>query len=129
MTSLLSLLAYLSVSAGSAKVLNWFVSLVTACVCSLAVPLTPRSGQLMNWLIMLTTWKRFRAGLKAQGLDKKPGFLPYQSPILKFGPTWYYAFIMAMLVLGVSGWTVLLPGGFAPDQFIFVRPPSLVRGH
>ena len=41
MTSLLSLLSYLSVSAGSAKVLNWFVSLVTA-------------GQLMNWLIMLS---------------------------------------------------------------------------
>ena len=47
--------------------------------------------------------------------------MPYKSPILRFSPVWYYAFIMAMLVLGVSGWTVLLPGGFAADQFIFVR--------
>jgi hypothetical protein len=35
----------------------------------------------MNWLIMLTTWFRFNAGLKAQGLGGKT-FLPWRSPIL-----------------------------------------------
>ncbi|KAL7010084.1 general amino acid permease agp2 [Cystobasidiomycetes sp. EMM_F5] len=102
-TSGLSLLSYLSVSAGTAKVLTWWISLVTA-------------SQLLNWIIMSSTWIRFNAGLKAQGLDRKT-FLPYTSRYQPFAA--WYALIMSILVLGISGYTLFLPGNFAADQFIF----------
>ena len=51
---MISLLAFLQVSNNSAKVLNWFVSLVTA-------------SQLINFSVMCFTYLRFYAACKAQG--------------------------------------------------------------
>lgn len=65
---------------------------------------------------MSSTWIRFNAGLKAQGLDRKT-FLPYTSRYQPFAA--WYALIMSILVLGISGYTLFLPGNFAADQFIF----------
>ena len=104
-------LSYLSVSAGTAKVLNWWISLVTA-------------SQLLNWIvspvdlriscrcmadplvhtqIMSTTWIRFNNAIKAQGLDRKT-FLPYRS---RFQPycAWY-ALTWATIILILSGYTL-----------------------
>lgn len=96
-------LSYLSVSAGTAKVLNWWISLVTA-------------SQLLNWIIMSTTWIRFNSAIKAQGLDRKT-FLPYRS---RFQPycAWY-ALTWATIILILSGYTLFYPGAFKVDEFIF----------
>jgi len=102
-TSGLSCLSYLSVSAGTAKVLGWWVSLVTA-------------SQLLNWIIMSSTWIRFNAAIKAQGLDREQ-FLPYRSRFQPFAA--WYALVMSIIVLVISGYYLFYPGAFLADQFIF----------
>jgi len=99
----LSLLAYLSVSAGTAKVLGWWVSLVTA-------------SQLLNWIIMSSTWLRFNNAMKKQGLSRDE-FLPYRSRFQPFAA--WYALVMSILVLLISGYYLFIPGNFAADEFIF----------
>lgn len=122
----------------TAKVLGWWVSLVTA-------------SQLLNWMVSLRrdgligscipttmqkililslaatpvhhrhqimsfTWIRFNNAIKAQGIDRKK-FLPYCSRVQPFAA--WYALIMSTCVLGISGYTLFYPGAFAADQFIF----------
>lgn len=169
---LVSLLSYLSVSAGSAKVLIWWVSLVTVRKVSPrafarkltsshrpvnsydSASLLPSSAHtnrtdelahyahhlwvlcvLIRPLLTLYAGYRFTAGLKAQGLDKQPGFLPFKSKILPwaFWPAFFACVIGTspvslllpcslpdglLTVLCISGWYVFLPGGFAPDVFV-----------
>jgi amino acid permease len=55
---------------------------------------------------MLTTWYRFNQGLKAQGLDKKPGFLPFKSKVLPY--LWYYAFAMSVIGAHFSDYSYLV---------------------
>lgn len=102
-TSGLSCLSYLSVNVGTAKVLGWWISLVTA-------------SQLLNWIIMSSTWLRFNNAIKAQGLDRET-FLPYRSRFQPFAA--WYALIMSTIVLGISGYYLFYPGAFLADQFIF----------
>jgi len=102
-TSGLSCLAYLSVSAGTARVLGWWVSLVTA-------------SQLLNWIIMSSTWLRFNNAIKKQGLDRAT-FLPYRSRFQPYAA--WYALVMSLCVLGISGYYLFLPGAFLADQFVF----------
>lgn len=96
-------LSYLAVSAGTAKVLNWWISLVTA-------------SQLLNWIIMSSTWIRFNNAITVQGLDRET-FLPYRSRFQPYAA--WYALIMATIVLIISGYTLFYPGAFAADEFIF----------
>lgn len=96
-------LSYLAVSAGTAKVLNWWISLVTA-------------SQLLNWIIMSSSWIRFNNAIKVQGLDRET-FLPYRSRFQPFCA--WYALIMSTIVLIISGYTLFYPGAFAADEFIF----------
>ena len=58
------LLAFLQVSAGSAKVLGWFVNLITA-------------SQLINFAIMCFTFLMWYKALKAQGISRDS--LPYKA--------------------------------------------------
>lgn len=95
-------LAFLQVSAGSAKVLGWFVSLITA-------------SQLLNFAVMCTTYLFWYRALKAQGMSRDN--LPYKS-ILQPYAAWYglgWTFVMAF----VGGYTVFLPGGWAASDFVF----------
>lgn len=102
-TMAISCLSYLSVSAGTARVLSWWISLVTA-------------SQLLNWIFMSTTWLRFNNAMKKQGLDRKT-FLPYRSIFQPYAA--WYAFIMSTCVLIISGYTLFYPGEFKVDLFIF----------
>ncbi|KAK9895840.1 hypothetical protein P389DRAFT_152416 [Cystobasidium minutum MCA 4210] len=102
-TMCIACLSYLSVSAGTARVLSWWISLVTA-------------SQLLNWIFMSTTWLRFNNAMKAQGLDRKV-FLPYRSRLQPYAA--WYAFIMSFCVLIISGYTLFYPGAFKTDLFIF----------
>lgn len=128
----LACLSYLSVSAGTNKVLTWFINLVTA-------------SQLLNWIVRLKTlhlcgddllrsvntgaessplcsqfmsltWIGMNRAIKKQGLDRKT-FLPHTSRFQPYAA--WYALIMASLVLFFSGYELFLPGKFAADSFIF----------
>ena len=96
------LLAFLSVESGSAKVLGWFVSLITA-------------SQLINFAVMCFTFLMWYRALKAQGIDRNS--LPYKSIgqpyVAIYGLAW--TFVMAF----VGGYTVFLPGFWDASTFVF----------
>ncbi|KAF2210558.1 hypothetical protein CERZMDRAFT_69221 [Cercospora zeae-maydis SCOH1-5] len=96
------LLAFLSVSSGSAKVLGWFVSLITA-------------SQLLNFAIMCFTFLMWYRALKAQGIDRNS--LPYKS----IGQPWVaiYGFGWTAVMSIVGGYTVFLPGYWDVSTFVF----------
>ena len=74
---------------------------------------------------MSSTWIRFNAAIKAQGLDREQ-FLPYRSRFQPFAA--WYALVMSIIVLVISGYYLFYPGAFLADQFIFacesMEPPS-----
>lgn len=96
------LLAFLSVSSGSAKVLGWFVNLITA-------------SQLINFAIMCFTFLMWYRALRAQGIKRET--LPYkawgQPYVAVYGLVW--TGVMAI----VGGYTVFLPGFWEVQTFLF----------
>ncbi|PYI30463.1 aromatic amino acid transport protein aroP [Aspergillus indologenus CBS 114.80] len=99
---LISLLAFLQVSNGSAVVLNWFVSLMTA-------------SQLINFSVITFTYTRFRKALIAQGVARQT--LPYRS----WGQPYvaYIALVSTFVMTFVGGYTVFLPGNWDVPTFLF----------
>ncbi|GMK57961.1 hypothetical protein CspeluHIS016_0407950 [Cutaneotrichosporon spelunceum] len=94
-------LSYLSVSAGAAKVLNWWISLVG-------------SAQLVTWTAIAITWFRFTAGLKKQGLW--PHALPQRGFLQPASAYWLV--VWSPLVFVFQGYYVFL-GGFDGVSFVF----------
>ncbi|ODO05313.1 amino acid transporter [Cryptococcus wingfieldii CBS 7118] len=102
-TLLIGCLAYLSVSSGTARVLNWWIDLVTA-------------AQLVSWTVIAITYLRFRSGLKAQNLLNND-FLPirgYLQPL-----SGWYLLVWSPIVLLFSGYYCFLPGAFTAADFVF----------
>lgn len=99
---LLSLLSFLQVSNGTAVVLKWFTSLVTA-------------SQLINFCVMTFTFLRFKAACHAQGLARDS--LPYKG----WGQPWvaWYALTGCLIMTFVGGYTVFLPGHWDIPTFLF----------
>lgn len=99
---LLSLLSFLQVSNGTAVVLKWFTSLVTA-------------SQLINFCVMTFTFLRFKAACHAQGLARDS--LPYKG----WGQPWvaWYALTGCLIMTFVGGYTVFLPGQWDIPTFLF----------
>ncbi|OJK02570.1 hypothetical protein ASPACDRAFT_25506 [Aspergillus aculeatus ATCC 16872] len=99
---LISFLAFLQVSNGSAVVLNWFVSLMTA-------------SQLINFSVVTFTYTRFRKALIAQGVARQT--LPYRS----WGQPYvaYIALVSTFVMTFVGGYTVFLPGNWDVPTFLF----------
>jgi amino acid transporter len=89
---LICLLAFLEVSAGSAKVLGWFVSLITA-------------SQLLNFAVMCFTYLAWYRALKAQGISRDS--LPYKSMLMPYMA--YYGLAWTGVMCVVGGYTVFLP--------------------
>lgn len=99
---LFSLLSFLQLSQGTAVVLSWFVSLVTA-------------SQLINFSVMAFTFIRFKAACEAQGLSRDK--LPYKGwgqPFLA-----WYALAGCFTMAFVGGYTVFLPGKWSVPTFLF----------
>ncbi len=99
---LFSLLSFLQLSQGTAVVLNWFISLVTA-------------SQLINFSVMAFTFIRFKAACENQGLSRDS--LPYRGwgqPFLA-----WYALAGCFTMTFVSGYTVFLPGKWNVPTFLF----------
>ncbi|KAI4164765.1 MAG: hypothetical protein LQ342_001740 [Letrouitia transgressa] len=99
---LISLLSFLQVSNGSAKVLSWFVSLVTA-------------SQLINFSVISFSYIRFKKACDRQGLSRDS--LPYKS-ILQPYLAWY-ALSGTFIMTFVGGYTVFLPGKWDVPTFLF----------
>lgn len=97
-----SLISFLQVSNGTAVVLGWFTSLVTA-------------SQLINFSVMAVTFLHFKAACDAQGLARSS--LPYRS----WGQPWVarYALTGCLLMTFVGGYTVFLPGHWNVTTFLF----------
>ncbi|OQO02713.1 hypothetical protein B0A48_12242 [Cryoendolithus antarcticus] len=98
----IALLAFLQVSSGSATVLNWFVSLVTA-------------SQLINFAVMCLTFLFWRRALMAQGISRDT--LPYKA-ILQPGAA-YVGLAFCSVMAFVGGYPVFLPGNWDVPTFIF----------
>ncbi|KAI3548320.1 amino acid permease [Colletotrichum filicis] len=96
---LIGLLSFLQLSANTAVVLNWFVSLVTA-------------SQLINFSCMCTAYLGFYRALKAQGISRDT--LPYKAWFQPYA-AWYGligTFIMTYTMVGIFpvlylGWKFL----------------------
>lgn len=98
----ISMLAFLQVNNGSAVVLNWFVSLVTA-------------SQLINFCVITFTFSRFRKACQVQGLPQES--LPYKAPFQPYA-TWI-AFSCCLVLMFVGGWEVFLKGSWDIPTFLF----------
>ncbi|KAF9496890.1 general amino acid permease AGP2 [Pleurotus eryngii] len=102
MTIGIALLSFLQVSNGTAKVLQWFVNLVTA-------------SQLLNYTIISYTYIHFHRALKAQNIPRES--LPKRSFWQPFCA--WYAFIGTLTVALISGYEVFLPGRWDVATFFF----------
>lgn len=98
----ISLIAFLQVSSGSAKVLSWFVNLITA-------------SQLLNYSVTCASFLCWMRALKAQGISRDS--LPYKS-IWQPGAA-YLGLICTLTMAFVGGYTVFLPGQWEPTTFVF----------
>ncbi|TXT15506.1 hypothetical protein VHUM_00009 [Vanrija humicola] len=98
---LIGCLSYMSVSKGAAKVLNWWINLVS-------------STSLVTWAAIAITSMRFRKGLSAQGLmhilPVRGHWMPYSS---------YWLLFWSVLVAIFLGYYVFIPGQFTAQDFIF----------
>ncbi|KAF2837268.1 hypothetical protein M501DRAFT_995843 [Patellaria atrata CBS 101060] len=93
-------ISFLSVSAGSAQAIKWLVNIVTA-------------SQVLNYVIMSTTYIFFYRAVKAQGYDRKA--FPYRS----WWQPWlaYYALVFTFIIVFIQGYTVFLPGNWDIGTF------------
>ncbi|KAI1360102.1 amino acid permease/ SLC12A domain-containing protein [Xylaria arbuscula] len=99
---LIALLSFLQVSQGTAVVLSWFVSLITA-------------SQLVNYCVVCTTYVCFHRALKAQGISRDS--LPYKGYLQPYAA--YYALVATFVFTLVGGYTVFLPGNWDVASFLF----------
>ncbi|VUC26964.1 unnamed protein product [Clonostachys rosea] len=100
----IGLISFLQVSSGTAVVLGWLVSLVTA-------------SQLINYCTMCTTYLRFYKALEAQHVDRnlfqyRAWFMPY---------TAWYGLVGTFVMTFIGGYAVFLPidGQWSIATFLF----------
>ncbi|CZT52502.1 related to general amino acid permease [Rhynchosporium secalis] len=100
LTLAIGALAYLSISSGASKVFLW-LSALTA------------QGALLNWGSICLSHLRFRAALRANGME--PDDLPYRSKWLPYG-SWYGMFCCYILAF-LSGFSVFVTGQWDTATF------------
>jgi len=99
--ALFAFLAFMSLSASSAKVFQWFQNLSSV-------------AGLMTWFGIALTYIRFNAGLKAQGFDRKR--LPYYNWIAPYAA--WYCLIGTFVICLFSGFKYFLKNGWDTAGFI-----------
>ncbi|KAI1818064.1 amino acid transporter [Poronia punctata] len=99
---LIALLAFLQVSQGSAVVLSWFVSLMTA-------------SQLINYCVVSVTYLCFYRAMQKQGISRDS--LPYKAYLQPYAA--YYAMVATFVFIFLGGYTVFLPGKWNVPSFLF----------
>ena len=98
---LFCLLAYMSVSAGSAKIFNYFVNVVSI-------------FGVLSWICILITYICFDRAVRAQGVDKST--FAYVAPFQPYG-AWFALFFCCLLAL-IKNFTVFLGHEFDYKTFI-----------
>lgn len=98
---LFCLLAYMSVSAGSAKIFNYFVNVVSI-------------FGVLSWICILITYICFDRAVRAQGVDKST--FAYVAPWQPYG-AWFALFFCCVLAL-IKNFTVFLGHEFDYKTFI-----------
>jgi amino acid transporter len=118
LTLVVGCLAYLSVSQGSIKVLNWWINLVTAAQLVSWTCIAMWVARPITWGCWLThsTYLRFRKGIFAQGLANGT-FLPVKGWLQPYSG--WVLVVCSPIVLFFSGYYVFLPGAFTAPDFIF----------
>ncbi|KAG4444041.1 hypothetical protein IFR05_000501 [Cadophora sp. M221] len=99
-TMVFPFLSFLQVSANSAQAIKWLINLVTA-------------SQVLNYVIMGTTYMFFFRALKAQGIDRRT--LPYRGwcqPYVNI-----FGLIFVSIIVVVQGYSVFLPGNWDVGTF------------
>ncbi|CAL9729160.1 dicarboxylic amino acid permease [Monosporozyma unispora] len=94
------LLAFMSVSSGSAKVFNYFVNVVSIV-------------GILTWISILITYICFDKAVRAQGIDKST--FAYVSPFQPYGA--YFSLAFCIIVALIKNFTVFI-GGFDYESFI-----------
>ncbi|PVI08559.1 hypothetical protein DM02DRAFT_510768 [Periconia macrospinosa] len=97
-----AMLSFLQLGENSAKVLDWFVSLVTA-------------SQLINFSVMCYTFLRFYKACQVQGLDRRT--LPYRGFLQPYAA--YYGLVGTFIMAFVGGYTVFLDDNWNVPDFLF----------
>ncbi|WVR07068.1 hypothetical protein IAU60_004107 [Kwoniella sp. DSM 27419] len=94
-------LCYMQVSTNAATVFGWFINLSSV-------------AQLLNYVAMCITTLRFRAGLKAQGINRHdlPWTTKYTIPY-----SWFCLIMLSLIVL-TQGWAVFTTGGWDIQEFL-----------
>ncbi|CCC69807.1 hypothetical protein NCAS_0D02260 [Naumovozyma castellii] len=98
---LFCLLAYMSVSSGSAKIFNYFVNVVSI-------------FGLLSWICILVTYLAFDRAVRAQGIDKST--FSYVAPGQRYGA--YFALFFCSLIALIKNFTVFLGHQFDYKTFI-----------
>lgn len=97
---LFSLLAFLSVSSTTAKVLEWLINILS-------------TAQIINYIIMCVTYLFFYRAMEAQSFNRRR--LPYYGFFQPYG-TWV-ALAFYVTVIFVRGYAVFVPGGWNLGDF------------
>lgn len=95
-----SLLAFLSVSSSTSKVLNWLIDVLG-------------SSQIINYIIMCITYLFFYQATEAQSFDRRK--LPYYGYFQPYG-TWVALFFYVTVIF-IRGYTLFLPGRWDISTF------------
>ncbi|OJJ42807.1 hypothetical protein ASPZODRAFT_76018 [Penicilliopsis zonata CBS 506.65] len=99
-TMLFPCLAFLEASSGADKVLTWLVDLLTA-------------AQIIDYIIICTTYLFFYRACRAQGIDRKT--LPYCGWFQPYSA--WIALVWMVAVVCVYGYTTFLPGHWSIADF------------
>ncbi|KAI1171903.1 amino acid permease/ SLC12A domain-containing protein [Nemania sp. FL0916] len=99
---LVALVSFLQVSQGTAVVLSWITSLITA-------------SQLINYCACCCTYVCFYRALRAQGISRDS--LPYKGYLQPYAA--YYGLVATFVFTLVGGYTVFLPGNWDVPSFLF----------
>ncbi|WRT66382.1 uncharacterized protein IL334_003337 [Kwoniella shivajii] len=94
-------LCYMQVSTNAATIFGWFINLSSV-------------AQLLNYIAMTITTIRFRAGLKAQGIDRNN--LPWTTKYTV--PYSWFCVVMLSLIVVTQGWVVFTHGGWDTQTFL-----------
>ncbi|KAL8781648.1 MAG: hypothetical protein Q9213_005913 [Squamulea squamosa] len=98
----ISLISFLQVSSGTAEVLRWFVSVITA-------------SQLINFSVIAFTYTRFKKACERQGISRDS--LPYKGKLQPYLA--YYALAGCMVMTLVNGFSVFIDGNWKITTFFF----------
>jgi amino acid transporter len=100
-TASISLLTYMTVSAGGSNVFNWFANIVTV-------------ANLFTWCVICVAYIRFKKALEAQGVDRNT--LIFKSPFQPF--TAWFGLIYFSIIIIFNGFAVFTRGMWNVQDFL-----------